>query len=263
MGAIVNGLALTKVRAFGSGFFIFSDYMREPIRLSALMEIPTVWIFTHDSIGVGEDGPTHQPIEQLASLRAIPGLLVLRPADANEVVEAWRVIMELEARAGRPRVDARGGPHLRPGALRLGERAGAGRVRDGGSRGRPAGGAAAGHGQRSGPVHRGLRAAQERGHSGPRGQHALLGAVREAEPGVSRQRATTERLGAGGGGGGFRALAGPSTSATSGAILAMQTFGASAPLQQLLEKFGFTAEHVVTAAREQIARVRGVAEPVG
>ncbi len=95
MGAIVNGLALTKVRAFGSGFFIFSDYMREPIRLSALMEIPTIWIFTHDSIGVGEDGPTHQPIEQLASLRAIPGLLVLRPADANEVVEAWRVITEL------------------------------------------------------------------------------------------------------------------------------------------------------------------------
>src|SRR5215204_4445391 len=95
MGAIVNGLALTKVRAFGAGFFIFSDYMREPIRLSALMEIPTVWIFTHDSIGVGEDGPTHQPIEQLASLRAIPGLLVLRPADANEVVEAWRTIMAL------------------------------------------------------------------------------------------------------------------------------------------------------------------------
>jgi transketolase len=96
MGAIVNGLALTKVRAFGAGFFIFSDYMREPIRLSALMEIPTIWIFTHDSIGVGEDGPTHQPIEQLASLRAIPGLIVLRPGDANEVAEAWRVVMQLQ-----------------------------------------------------------------------------------------------------------------------------------------------------------------------
>src|SRR3954449_5629910 len=95
MGAAVNGLALSKVRAYGSGFLIFSDYMRMPIRLSALMEIPAIWIFTHDSIGVGEDGPTHQPIEQLASLRAIPGLLVLRPADANEVVEAWRVITEL------------------------------------------------------------------------------------------------------------------------------------------------------------------------
>ena len=96
MGAIVNGLALTKLRPFGAGFFIFSDYMRAPVRLSALMEIPTIWVFTHDSIGVGEDGPTHQPVEQLASLRAIPGLIVLRPADANEVVEAWRVVMQLQ-----------------------------------------------------------------------------------------------------------------------------------------------------------------------
>src|SRR3712207_2541122 len=95
MGAVLNGLALCKVRAFGSGFLIFSDYARPAIRLSALMEIPTIHIFTHDSIGVGEDGPTHQPVEQLASLRAIPGLITLRPADANEVVEAWRVIMEL------------------------------------------------------------------------------------------------------------------------------------------------------------------------
>jgi transketolase len=95
MGAILNGLSLCKVRAYGSGFLIFSDYARPAIRLSALMEIPTIHIFTHDSIGVGEDGPTHQPVEQLASLRAIPALIVLRPADANEVVEAWRVIMEL------------------------------------------------------------------------------------------------------------------------------------------------------------------------
>lgn len=96
MGAILNGLTHTKIRAYGSGFFIFSDYMREPIRLSSLMEIPTVFIFTHDSIGVGEDGPTHQPVEQLASLRAIPGLLVFRPGDANECSEAWRAIMELK-----------------------------------------------------------------------------------------------------------------------------------------------------------------------
>ncbi len=95
MGAVMNGLALAKVRPFGSGFLIFSDYARPAIRLSALMELPTIHIFTHDSIGVGEDGPTHQPVEQLASLRAIPALIVLRPADANEVVEAWRVIMEL------------------------------------------------------------------------------------------------------------------------------------------------------------------------
>jgi transketolase len=93
MGAILNGMTLSKVRAFGSGFLIFSDYMRAPIRLSALMELPVSYIFTHDSIGVGEDGPTHQPIEQLVSLRSIPQLLVIRPADANEVAEAWRIMM--------------------------------------------------------------------------------------------------------------------------------------------------------------------------
>ena len=80
MGAILNGMALSKIRAYGSGFLIFSDYARPAIRLGALMEIPTIHVFTHDSIGVGEDGPTHQPIEHLASLRAIPGLIVLRPA---------------------------------------------------------------------------------------------------------------------------------------------------------------------------------------
>ena len=94
MGAIMNGIALVKLRAFGAGFLIFSEYGRMPIRLAALMEIPVIYVFTHDSIGVGEDGPTHQPVEQLAALRAIPGLTVIRPADANEVVEAWRYIME-------------------------------------------------------------------------------------------------------------------------------------------------------------------------
>jgi transketolase len=93
MGGIINGLALSRVRAFGAGFFIFSEYMREPIRLAAMMQVPAIFIFTHDSIGVGEDGPTHQPIEQLASLRSMPGLVVLRPGDANEVVEAWRLVM--------------------------------------------------------------------------------------------------------------------------------------------------------------------------
>ena len=95
MAAVLNGMALIKVRAYGSTFLIFSDYARCSIRLSSLMELPVIYIFTHDSIGVGEDGPTHQPIEQVASLRAIPGLIVLRPADANEVVEAWKVIMKL------------------------------------------------------------------------------------------------------------------------------------------------------------------------
>ena len=95
MAAIVNGLSLSKLRAFGSTFFIFSDYARPAIRLSALMELPTIFVFTHDAMGDGEDGPTHQPVEQLIALRAIPGLVVLRPADANEVVEAYRYIMQL------------------------------------------------------------------------------------------------------------------------------------------------------------------------
>ncbi|HEY1402675.1 MAG TPA: transketolase, partial [Pyrinomonadaceae bacterium] len=95
MSAVLNGLSLSKIRPYGSGFMIFSDYSRPAIRLSAIMEIPTIHIFTHDSIGVGEDGPTHQPIEQLASLRAIPGLIVLRPGDANEIAEAWRIVMQL------------------------------------------------------------------------------------------------------------------------------------------------------------------------
>jgi transketolase len=95
MAAAVNGLSLSKLRAFGATFFIFSDYARPAIRLSSIMELPTIFVFTHDAMGDGEDGPTHQPVEQLASFRAEPGLVVLRPADANEVVEAYRYIMQL------------------------------------------------------------------------------------------------------------------------------------------------------------------------
>lgn len=95
MGSIMNGMALCKLRPFGSTFLVFSDYMKPPIRMSALMEMPCIWIFTHDSIGVGEDGPTHQPIEQLASLRCIPGLLTFRPCDANEVLETYKYITPL------------------------------------------------------------------------------------------------------------------------------------------------------------------------
>jgi transketolase len=96
MGASVNGLTVSGIRAFGATFFNFSDYMRASMRLAALMEIPSIFIFTHDSIGLGEDGPTHQPIEQLAALRAMPNLIVLRPGDANEVVEAWKIIAQLQ-----------------------------------------------------------------------------------------------------------------------------------------------------------------------
>jgi transketolase len=98
MAAVVNGMSLSKVRAFGATFFIFSDYARPSIRLSALMELPTLMVFTHDAMGDGEDGPTHQPIEQLASLRAVPGMTLFRPGDANEVVEAYRYVMQLRHR---------------------------------------------------------------------------------------------------------------------------------------------------------------------
>src|SRR5256885_5493602 len=90
MGAIVNGLGLQGLRAYGGTFLIFSDYMRGAVRLSALMKLPSIWVWTHDSIGLGEDGPTHQSIEQLAGLRAMPRLNVVRPADANETALAWR-----------------------------------------------------------------------------------------------------------------------------------------------------------------------------
>jgi transketolase len=95
MGSIANGLSVSKLRPFTATFFNFSDYMKPAIRLAAIMELPVIFIYTHDSIGLGEDGPTHQPIEQLPTLRAVPGLVVLRPADANEVVESWKVIMQL------------------------------------------------------------------------------------------------------------------------------------------------------------------------
>ena len=98
MCAIASGISLSKLRPFASSFFIFTDYCRGALRLSAMMELPVIYIWTHDSISMGEDGPTHQPIEQLASFRAMPGMIVLRPADANEVVEAWRLIMEIKDR---------------------------------------------------------------------------------------------------------------------------------------------------------------------
>ena len=100
MCAAVNGMTLTGLRAFGSGFLIFTDYARGAIRLASLMDLPVLHIWTHDSISVGEDGPTHEPIEQLVSLRAIPGMVVIRPADANEMTEAYRVHPAAAAPAG-------------------------------------------------------------------------------------------------------------------------------------------------------------------
>ena len=116
MGAIVNGAAAHGgiVKPYGSTFLVFSDYMRGSVRLSALMGLPVLWVWTHDSVGLGEDGPTHQPIEHYSALRAIPHLWVIRPADANETTHAWRVALERDGRPGRAAALAPGHPGARP-----------------------------------------------------------------------------------------------------------------------------------------------------
>ena len=156
MGAILNGMALSKVRAFGSGFLIFSDYMKPPIRLAALMELPVIYVFTHDSIGVGEDGPTHQPVEQLIALRSIPGLITLRPADANEVVEAWRRHHRAHAPAGLSGAEPPAASDVRPHALCAGRGAEPRRLCPGRCRRRQAGGHSDRHRQRGRALRGGL-----------------------------------------------------------------------------------------------------------
>ena len=193
MGAIFNGLALSKVRAYGSGFLIFSDYMKPPIRLGAIMELPVIYVFTHDSIGVGEDGPTHQPVEQLIALRAIPGLITLRPADANEVAEAWRVIVALKhepaclvlSRQPLPTFDrTRYAPAagVARGAYVLADAA----------NGKPEV-ILIGTGSEVALCVDGVRDARAGGHRGARRQHAVLGVVRAAGPGLPRSGPAARR----------------------------------------------------------------------
>ena len=193
MGAVLNGLSLAKVRPFGSGFLIFSDYGRPALRLAALMEIPVIYIFTHDSIGVGEDGPTHQPVEQLLSLRAIPGLITLRPGDANEVAEAWRVVMQLRH---KPAVLVLSRQPL-PTFDRTKYAPAAGVARGAYVLADAPGGApevlllATGS-----EVHLCVAAHEHlrgEGHSQPRREHAELGAVRRPAAGVPRRRASSRR----------------------------------------------------------------------
>jgi transketolase len=254
MGAILNGLALSKVRAYGSGFLIFSDYGRPPIRLAAIMEIPVIYVFTHDSIGVGEDGPTHQPIEQLASLRAIPGLITIRPADANEVVEAWKYIMQLHhepavlvlSRQPLPTLDrskyapAEG---LQRGAYVLADAAD----------GKPDVLLLATGSEVALCVEAYERLKSDgikarvismpsweifdyycRKH--PEYRESVLPSTVAAR--VSVEQASTF---------GWARYVG-----ASGHSIGMKTFGASAPLKELQKKFGFTPEAVVAAAREQL-----------
>jgi len=258
MAAIVNGLALSKLRAYGSTFFTFSDYARPAIRLAAIMEIPIIHVFTHDSIGVGEDGPTHQPVEHLASLRAIPGLVTLRPADANETVEAWRTIMQLRhdpvalvlSRQPVPTFDrSRYAPAsgLARGAYVLADAAG----------GEPdllllATGS---------EVALCLAAYERLTADGFRARVISMpswelferqpeGYRESVLPGRVRARVAVEQASIFG----WDRYVGPA-----GEIIGMHTFGASAPLKALQTKFGFTPDRVVHAARQALARA-GVAQ---
>jgi transketolase len=254
MGAILNGLSLSRLRPYGSGFLIFSDYARPAIRLSALMEIPVVHIFTHDSIGVGEDGPTHQPIEHLASIRAIPGLIMFRPADANEVVEVWRLIMQYRhqpvvlvlSRQALPVID---------------------RTKYASAEGVARGAYVLADAEKGNPVvlllatgsevalclaaHEQLRAdgIQARVVSMPSWEvfehycreHPEY--REEVLPSQVKARVSVEQA---------SQLGWERYVGTSGEMIGMDTFGASAPLKELQTKFGFTPGRIVEAAKEQV-----------
>ncbi|WP_427024352.1 transketolase [Aureimonas ureilytica] len=256
MGSIANGMALSYVRPYASTFLVFSDYMRAPVRLSAIMEIPVVWVFTHDSIGVGEDGPTHQPIEHLASLRAIPGLNTIRPCDANETAEAWRVAMEqtheptalVLSRQPLPTLDRskyaaasglkRGGyvlagdPGETPDVILIGT---------------------------GSEIALCLAAYETLTGEGVKARVVSLPSWELYEkqdqsyrdsvlPPDVMARVVVEQ----GASIGWDRYVG-----AKGAKVTMSTFGASAPLAKLQEKFGFTREAVVAKAREQIAARKG------
>ena len=250
MGAILNGLSLCKVRPYGSGFLIFSDYARPAIRLSSLMELPTIHVFTHDSIGVGEDGPTHQPIEQLASLRSVPGLITLRPGDANEVVEAWKIIMQLRhqptalilSRQNCPTLDRTvyaGAAGVAKGAYILADTT-PGELPDVllMASGSEVGLAVAAFEQLKAE---GIKA---RVVSMPSWElfEDQEDSYREAvlPPGVGA-RISIEQAGMFG----WERYVG-----RSGKAIGMKTFGASAPLKELQKKFGFTVEQVVQTAKD-------------
>ena len=253
MAATVNGLSLSKLRAFGATFFIFSDYARPAIRLSALMELPTIFIFTHDAMGDGEDGPTHQPVEHLASLRAIPGLVTLRPGDANEVVEAYRYIMQLRHQPAVLVLSRQPLPTLDRSkyAPASGVARGAYVLADA-SRGNPeviliASGSEVilaieaheklvGEGIRSRVVSMPSWDIFE--HQTQEYQDRVL--PPEVTARVAVEQASTF---------GWERYIG-----RSGRMIGMKTFGASAPLKELQRKFGFEPDHLVAAAKELVGK---------
>ncbi len=252
MGAIVNGMVVSKLRAYGSTFLIFSDYMKMPIRVSAIMEIPSLWIFTHDSIGVGEDGPTHQPIEQLITLRAVPGLITLRPADANEVVEAWKVIMSLTTEPAALVLTRQAVPTFdrTKYAAAEGVARGAYILAD----------AEAGEPQvilmaTGSEVQICIEAYEALKSEGIKARVVSMpswelfehqdDAYREKVfPSGVTARVAVEQA---------SVLGWAKYAGTKGRIIGMHTFGASAPLKDLQKKFGFNSDAIVKAARELVA----------
>lgn len=254
MGAVMNGLALSKIRTYGSGFMVFSDYARPAMRLSALMELPVIHIFTHDSIGVGEDGPTHQPVEHLPLLRALPGMITLRPADANEVTEAWRVIMELRhepaalvlTRQAVPTIDrtryAAAAGVQRGGYVLAGAACEDPQVLLMGS---------------GSEVQLCLAAHEELAAEGIQSRVISMPSwelfeqqsdeYRESVlPASVTARVAVEQASMFG----WERYTG-----MTGCVIGMNTFGASAPLSELQKRFGFTSERVVTAAKDQISNL--------
>jgi len=253
MGAIMNGLSLSKVRPYGSGFLIFSDYGRAPIRLASIMEIPVIYVFTHDSIGVGEDGPTHQPVEQLASLRAIPGLITLRPGDANEVTEAWRVIMELRhhpvclilSRQALPTLDRAkyaAASGLARGAYVLADAPGGAPEVILMATGSEVSLCVGAHEQLLGEGVRSRVVSMPSWELFEQQPQEYKDAV--LPPGVTA-RVSVEQASTFG----WARYVG-----TTGKAIGMRTFGASAPLKDLQRKFGFDPGAVASAAREQLGR---------
>jgi transketolase len=253
MCAIVNGMTLSGLRAFGSGFLIFTDYARGAIRLASLMDLPVLHIWTHDSISLGEDGPTHQPIEQLVSLRAIPGMLVLRPADANEMVEAYRVAMSLKSRPATiictrqalPILDrkkcapasavAKGGYILidaadaRPEVILVGSGSEVSLCVD---------------------AYEQLKKEQIKARVVSLASWELFDEQTQEYrdsvlPPEVTARVTVEEA---------SPLGWDRYAGKSGIVLGMRTFGMSAPMKVVAEHFGFTKEHVVAAAKQAMGR---------
>ena len=255
MGAVVNGMALSHLRAYGSTFLVFADYMRAPIRLSAIMELGAIWVFTHDSIGVGEDGPTHQPIEHLATLRAIPGLDTIRPGDANEVAWAWRAALEHADRPTALIFSRQALPTLD-------------RTRYASAEGVMRGGYVLADSENpqviliatGSELALAVKAHEQLVAEGVRSRVVSLPswyrfelqdqAYRDAVlPPDVNARIAIEMAGAIG----WDRYVGRAIDGKGGRTICMSTFGASAPIAKLQDKYGFTVENIVTVAKELIA----------